>query len=231
MENQRLLNNQLRTPKMEFKLRSNARYFNNDELLEDLKRVAKLLSKETVKSKEYERLGKFSCKPYRNRFGSWNQALKKAGLNIIRLERVPEQELFDNLEKIWLKLGRQPFYGEIKKPFSKYVVTVYSRRFGGWFKACEAFIRSKKGDREFVKFLRQKSTSKSRAISEKLRLQVFKKDCYVCVLCGQSPAIRKGIILHVDHIVPFSKGGDTSLANLRTLCEKCNLGRGNDTTV
>jgi 5-methylcytosine-specific restriction endonuclease McrA len=31
----------------------------------------------------------------------------------------------------------------------------------------------------------------------------------------------------VDHIVPWSKGGETILENLRTLCSKCNLGKGN----
>ncbi len=216
---------------MDFKLRTNARYSSNDELLDDLKRVAEVLGKRTVECREYQRLGKFSCKPYRNRFGSWNQALKRAGLDVVKLRRVPEQELFENLESIWRKLGRQPFYAEIRKPFSKYTITIYCRRFGGWFKACEAFVKSKSGDPEFVKLLRPKSISQSRVVGEKLRLQVLKRNHYARVICGHSPAMRLGITLHVDHIIPFSKGGGNNLENLRVLCDRCNLGRGNDISL
>lgn len=226
-----MVNGDLFGEAVDFKLRTNARYFSNEELLNDLKRVAGLLSRKAVGHREYDKIGKFSYKSYRSRFGSWNQALRKAGLDIIRYRMVPQQELFDNLENIWRRLGRQPYYGEVRKPFSKYAVTVYRRRFGGWFKACEAFVRSKKGDPQFVKLLRQKATSNSRTISEKLRLQIFKRDHYACIICGDSPAMRRGITLHVDHITPFSKGGDGSLSNLRTLCSKCNLGKGNDTDL
>ena len=213
---------------MDFKLRTNARYFSDKELLDDFKRVAVALGKQAIGHREYLRLGKFSCKPYRNRFGGWNKALARAGLEVEKLGRISEQELFDNLETVWRQLGRQPFYGEIRKPLSKYVITVYSRRFGGWFKACEAFIRSKKSDPEFSRLLKEKSTFRSRVISERLRLQVYKRDRYRCVTCGRSPAAQPGIILHVDHVIPFSKGGDTNLENLRTLCDRCNLGKGSD---
>jgi 5-methylcytosine-specific restriction endonuclease McrA len=33
--------------------------------------------------------------------------------------------------------------------------------------------------------------------------------------------------LHIDHIVPWSKGGETALENLETLCSECNLGKSN----
>jgi hypothetical protein len=213
---------------MDFKLRTNARYFSDEELLDDLRKVARILGKETVEQREYPKLGKFSAKPFLNRFGSWNLALDKAGLKVVTLRNTSNQELFDNLEAIWLQLGRQPFYGEIKRPFSKYGVSVYCRRFGGWFKACEAFIKSKHGDPEFSKLLKEKSAFRSRTISEKLRLQVYKRDRYGCMICGRCPKSHPGVILHIDHVIPFSRGGDNSLENLRTLCDKCNLGRGNN---
>ena len=216
---------------MHFKLRINARYFSDDELLDDLRKAAKALGKSTIQQREYLKAGNFSCKPYINRFGSWNNAVKKAGLDTVKETKVSDEMLFENLERIWLGLGRQPFYGEIQKPISKYTMKIYTNRFGGWMKACEAFIRFKKDDPEFEKFFKQKSNTRSRTINEKVRPQVFKRDNYACVICGKSPATHRRITLHLDHEVPFSKGGDNILENLRTLCNKCNLGRGNDDRV
>lgn len=34
-------------------------------------------------------------------------------------------------------------------------------------------------------------------------------------------------ILHVDHVIPWSKGDKTREDNLRTLCATCNVGRSN----
>lgn len=36
---------------------------------------------------------------------------------------------------------------------------------------------------------------------------------------------RPWVELHVDHIMPWAKGGEIVLENLQTLCSKCNLGK------
>ena len=61
-------------------------------------------------------------------------------------------------------------------------------------------------------------------MSDSLRYDVMKRDGFRCVLCGASR--DDGITLHVDHIIPVSRGGKTEMSNLRTLCERCNLGKG-----
>lgn len=66
-----------------------------------------------------------------------------------------------------------------------------------------------------------------REISLGLRFRVLHRDRFKCVLCGDSPAINLSCVLHVDHIVPWSKGGPTAIDNLRSLCGSCNLGRSN----
>jgi hypothetical protein len=59
-----------------------------------------------------------------------------------------------------------------------------------------------------------------------LRFKVLQRDRFRCQLCGRSPATDLNCQLHVDHIIPFSKGGKTVMENLQTLCSECNLGKG-----
>lgn len=67
--------------------------------------------------------------------------------------------------------------------------------------------------------------SKERAkMSAALRYEIIKRDGYRCRACGFS--VQDGAHLHVDHIIPVSKGGLTERTNLQTLCTVCNLGKG-----
>ena len=71
-----------------------------------------------------------------------------------------------------------------------------------------------------------KQTQRStRVISDKIRYQVLKRDNFKCCACGASPAKDPAVELHIDHIVPCSKGGETTLENLQTLCSRCNIGK------
>lgn len=62
-------------------------------------------------------------------------------------------------------------------------------------------------------------------MSTGLRYDILKRDNFKCVICGMSA--QDGVKLHVDHIVPVSKGGKSEVNNLQTLCERCNLGKSN----
>lgn len=70
------------------------------------------------------------------------------------------------------------------------------------------------------------TTKPTRVISDKLRYQILKRDNFKCCACGASPAKEPSVELHIDHIVPWSKGGATKPDNLQTLCSRCNLGKG-----
>lgn len=65
-----------------------------------------------------------------------------------------------------------------------------------------------------------------KGISKRTRFEVFKRDSFKCQYCGKS---APDVILHIDHIIPVSKGGDNKLFNLITSCEDCNSGKSNVT--
>ena len=60
-------------------------------------------------------------------------------------------------------------------------------------------------------------------VSDSLRYDVLNRDGFRCVICGASA--KEGAHLHVDHIIPIAKGGKSTPQNLRTLCERCNIGK------
>ncbi|PWT28412.1 HNH endonuclease [Butyrivibrio fibrisolvens] len=71
---------------------------------------------------------------------------------------------------------------------------------------------------------RKDSTAYQRSLmTPTLRYNILKRDGFKCLLCGRSA--EDGIKLHVDHIIPVSKGGKTIYSNLRTLCNECNQGK------
>ena len=64
---------------------------------------------------------------------------------------------------------------------------------------------------------------REKAVSPAVRKEVMERDAYRCQRCG---GYRD---LHLDHIVPESRGGGSTPANLRVLCAACNLEKGNRT--
>lgn len=84
-------------------------------------------------------------------------------------------------------------------------------------------LRTHKASKEFAKEQRS-------AMTPSLRYEILQRDGFRCVACGRS-AKEDGVKLHVDHIVPVSKGGKTEKSNLQTLCEECNQGKGSKTWV
>ncbi|HLD69567.1 MAG TPA: HNH endonuclease, partial [Candidatus Omnitrophota bacterium] len=120
----------------------------------------------------------------------------------------------------------------------------YERRFGSWRKALEAFVVRMNQDNssqnqdiqkeklviskpEKIELLMPIVVQDKGGIGLGLRYKVLSRDKFKCVKCGISPATDHSCRLHIDHRIPFSKGGRTALENLQTLCEHCNLGKGN----
>ena len=75
----------------------------------------------------------------------------------------------------------------------------------------------KRGDRIW-----QHRASESGYVSGSTRYNVLKRAKYRCELCG---AHETQVALHVDHIMPRSKGGLDDLSNFQALCQTCNTNK------
>ncbi|MEC5395883.1 homing endonuclease associated repeat-containing protein [Bergeyella sp. RCAD1439] len=218
---------------MKFELDTYNRNTPDQDLLDDLIRVAKEIGKDKVTIDEYNERGKFHSTTLTRRFGNWFKSLEKAGLEKTRNLNIPDEELFENIETVWLRLGRQPRYQEMTKPLSKFSSGTYEKRYGTWRQALERFvefINSEEIETEKSLMTKAEVTPKhktKRDINWRLRFLVMRKDNFKCVACGRNPATDPEIILHVDHILAWDKGGETVYENLQTLCSVCNIGKSN----
>lgn len=227
---------------MKFDLEESLRGAPNEELLENLRRSAKTLDRETITMAEYQQVGKTHPNTIQRRFGSWPNALKLAGLKPSRSKiGILDDELFENIKSLWISVGRQPIYTEVKAPNSLFSAGTYENRFGSCSKALGRFVewvksdspsrpRENAEDQDTAHITTQTSSVKRRTrreISDRQRFRILVRDGFRCKSCGASPLIKPGVELHVDHILPWSKGCETTNDNLESKCKQCNLGKGN----
>lgn len=231
---------------------SELKLISDEEYYKDLRRVSKLINSTTVNYEDYRKHGRYSITYIFKRFGKWNDFLAKAGLEPTGFckDKITEQECFDEIERMWRLLGRQPTATDIiKGTICRYSIDTFKRGFGGWRKALEAFVvyinaedneyehkvseavktpdcqgaKEKEDDVSEIASIPIHRTSRN--INTRLRFKVLARDNFKCCACGASPAKDPSVELHVDHIIPWSKGGETVIDNLQTLCLKCNLGK------
>lgn len=217
-----------------------------DRVLAELKRVAEARDFVEFGKRDFDATATgISASTVVRTYGSWSKAMKSLrsalqenGVTLKRRKRSPftEERLFDELERIWRQVGHRPSRNEWEAAEPCISYNTYKRHFNGWVKACIAFIEHKMGapiqaDTDEV-VIPDEATAvaipkRSRSIPLRTRLDVMARDYFRCVLCGRSPATDVGVVLHLDHMMPFSKGGTHDLKNLRTLCADCNLGKSN----
>lgn len=219
---------------MKFELDDYHRNLSDRELIDDLKYVADLIKKNTVTIDEYNECGHFHATTLTRRFGSWFKCLEYANLAPSRSKiGISNEELFEEIENIWTKLSKQPSYAQMRD-MARFSVGTYEKRFGGWRNALNAFVDYINGSGNPLDNPEQthcnahqkdEKHKSSRSISLRIRFLVLKRDNFKCCSCGASPAKDPSVELHVDHIQPWSKGGETIVDNLQTLCSKCNIGK------
>ncbi len=225
-------------------------------LVQELEQIKEKYKLEVLEQRDYKKYGgKYSVATFHNRFGSWKNALRLVGLKAGR-QAPTETELLDELQRLWEELGRQPSKDEITKR-SKYKYSTYRHVFGGWTKAIYAFVADREkedlGDESIeaetrlinrfekkevpneprlidtesvfdgVNIIKMKT---SRKVGNRLRFRVLERDNFTCQYCGKSPK-DEGVRLEADHIIAYSKGGETTFENLTTACWGCNSGKSN----
>ena len=215
--------------------------YSDDALLAELRRLADYLGRSRITIRDIDDHGRCSYALLKQRFGGLTNALKAAGLSASLFHRdVSDDDLLDELERIWEEAlsrdGRRPYKQDLARYGSRYSQGPYYRRWGSWIRACEAVLERSRTDTHSranqpmvptpTEERSGRRTSVKRRIPLSVRYNVLRRDRFICATCGRSPATHQGTVLHVDHIHPESKGGQTVEKNLRTLCEDCNLGKG-----
>ena len=72
-----------------------------------------------------------------------------------------------------------------------------------------------------------KEINRRRNIKDTTRYSVLERAGFKCQCCGIKPLKNNDVILHIDHIIPYSLGGSDNIDNLQVLCDKCNISKRN----
>lgn len=220
---------------MEFKLESFHRNVSKDDLIEDLRKVHASLQSAGKKLtyRSYGEHGRYSASTIAERFGDWNSALEAAQIGRTQEKNISLDDLFDNLRLVWIAKGSQPVFRDMSREPSRYGSSPYVERFGGWRNALAEFIKSVASEQSSAdnagsamvisRGIQAKQTPRQPNLRMKFR--VMRRDRFMCVKCGRAPATQPGLVLEIDHVLAWSKGGETCEDNLQTLCFDCNRGK------
>lgn len=188
--------------------------YDKEDLIEELKRLKDKFGRAPY-YQEMKEHSKYSVKPYKNLFDTWNNALDKAGLDINKGYNIDNEKLLDELKRLNGELGRAPYAYEMYE-FGKYGSSTYIKTFGKWNDALkeaglEVNVKSIVIDEEY----------KDRRKLEEWKKSVKDRDSYKCQDCGSENS------LHSHHIKRRAEYPDLmfDVDNGITLCASCHAER------
>jgi hypothetical protein len=107
-----------------------------EDLLNEIQRLVDELDAPPTQ-REMREYGKFSTRPYKNRWGSWNDALIAAGYRPNKEHAISDEDLLAEIERLGTKMGESPTTDDMRNS-GKYDPSVYQGRFGSWNDAVRA---------------------------------------------------------------------------------------------
>ena len=196
-----------------------------ESLVGELQRVARVLGKRTVTKAEMNRLGRVNAQTLANKFGNLRKAHEAAGLAPSRYTNATDEELMQAVANLWTmtvhEKGRRPRISDMKRPECPVSSDTVTQRFGTWKKALAATSRWMALPPAKRNLPGGSGAGRRKTMSDRTRFLVLKRDRYQCQMCH-----KVGGELEVDHVLPVCRGGSESLENLQTLCKRCNRGKG-----
>lgn len=184
--------------------------------------------------------------PYRDRIEDDGSTLIYEGHDVPRSSLYPDPKVVDQPER--LPSGRPTENGRFHRAAQEFKrgvreaerVRAYEKirqgiwTYNGLFHLVDSWVEHD-GNRNVFKFKLvaveeeeapsgTKCVSRSRrVIPTQVKLEVWTRDGGKCVKCGKTDE------LHFDHIIPFSKGGTSLVAdNIQLLCARHNIQKGDD---
>lgn len=115
-----------------------ARGVSGEAMVSELQRVAALLGTSQLARTAFDaHADAMKASSVERRFGSWNAALRAAGLEAVPLgRRWSEDDYMENLLTVWTYHGRQPFHREMDEPPSRITSGAYEHRWGRGARRC-----------------------------------------------------------------------------------------------
>lgn len=160
---------------------------------------------------------------------NWKETNEKDALEMIfsnhRMEQLKEVINKYDLNRFnFILIREQTRYKQINYSRYSYQVAVEDKRVSLYYNEILEML-------DFLKSINYECTSSEyfsknqrNLMTQQLKDEVKKRDKYTCQICGKY--MPDGIGIHIDHIIPISKGGKSVLSNLQVLCSKCNLQKG-----
>jgi len=193
--------------------------------------------------------GTYSITTFQDHFGSWAKATEAVGGVSGKTVKYSREQLFDEMQRLWEKFGRQPLFREMDHD-GNISAAAYHHHFGSWIRAVHAFCEDRNSSSALLAPPEQPSPDAilckpggkeatvtetatapliivrktSRSVPDRLRWRVLERDNFTCKACGRD-RVNDNVKLEADHILAWTKGGETVLDNLQTLCRKCNSGK------
>jgi hypothetical protein len=207
--------------------------YSKAEILASLKEYGRLHPGSPFGMREYDSWpGRLvTSETIRLRFRSWGRALQSAGFRVQRSNKLDSREMVTAFRDCWREHGSVPSQRNLSQYLERhnypFRTKSYYAFFGGLGRLARLIHEVDLGQLPEPELHRRHKPppDRRRAVPLRVRMDVLKRDDYRCTKCGASPRDDKSVRLEVDHVIPVSRGGSSTMDNLRTLCFSCNQGK------